>query len=279
MRNRCSKEKLSQHIRQHKSTFVVYIVLRILVIASLVLAVIRSDYESAFVCLLVLILFMAPWFIQSNFGICFPSTLEIIILLFIFATEMLGEIQCYYVTFKYWDTIMHTINGFICAAVGFSLIEILNRDPLLKFNVSPFFVALVAFCFSMTIGVLWEFFEFAMDRIFFWDMQKDTVLHSISSVALDPTNSNLPIVIKDITSASINGQELGLGGYLDIGLYDTMEDLFVNFVGAFLFSVLGYLNLKRRDGSKFVENFVPTLTTNENKETQAHEDPSPPSVG
>ena len=110
-------------------------------------------------------------------------------------------------------------------------------------------------------------------------MQKDTVLHSISSVALDPTNSNLPIVIKDITSASINGQELGLGGYLDIGLYDTMEDLFVNFVGAFLFSVLGYLNLKRRDGSKFVENFVPTLTTNENKETQAHEDPSPPSVG
>ena len=167
--------------------------------------------------------------------------------------------------------------GLSARAVGFSLIEILNRDPLLKFNVSPFFVALVAFCFSMTIGVLWEFFEFAMDGLFFWDMQKDTVLHSISSVALDPDpNSNLPIVIKDITPpASIDGQGAGLWAVdppPGSGLYDTMESLFVNFVGAFLFSVLGYLNLKRHDGSKFVRKFCSNLDYQmRNKETQAHE--------
>lgn len=96
---------------------------------------------------------------------------------------------------------------------------------------SPIYVALVAFCFSMTIGVLWEFFEFGMDRLFMMDMQKDTIVHSITSVMLDPTNKNIPVTIGDITSVTVNGQELGFGGYLDIGLYDTMEDLFVNFIG------------------------------------------------
>ncbi len=80
----------------------------------------------------------------------------------------------------------------------------------------------------MTIGVLWEFFEFGMDRLFHMDMQKDTI--TISSVMLDPTNRNIPITIDNITSVAVNGQDLGFSGYLDIGLYDTMEDLFVNFI-------------------------------------------------
>ena len=87
---------------------------------------------------------------------------------------------------------LHTTNGFLCAAVGFSLIDILNRNAKIKFTLSPVYVALAAFCFSMTIGVLWEFFEFSMDRLFHMDMQKDTIVHTISSVMLDPTNSNIP---------------------------------------------------------------------------------------
>ena len=219
--------------------FAVYTVLRLIVLATLVSSIIRGEYESAFICLLVLGLFVLPFFIQQNFGIELPSTLEIIILLFIFASEILGELKCYFITYPHWDSMPHTTTGFLCAATGFALIDILNRNSKIKFQLSPIYVAVAAFCFSMTVGVLWEFFEFGMDRLFMMDMQKDTVVNAITSVMLDPTNSNIPVTIDGITSVTINGQELGLGGYLDIGLYDTMGDLFVNFIGAVVFSTMG----------------------------------------
>ena len=252
--------ELKKIIRREPVVFAVYLVLRLIVIASLVLAILRREYESAFVCVLVLVLFMLPFFIQKNFGICLPSTLEIIILLFIFAAEILGELQSYFIQYPYWDTMLHTTNGFLCAAVGFSLIDILNRDAKIKFTLSPVYVALAAFCFSMTIGVLWEFFEFGMDRLFHMDMQKDTIVHTISSVMLDPTNSNIPVTIDGITSVQVNGQELGFGGYLDIGLYDTMKDLFVNFIGAVVFSTIGYFYIKHRGHGKLAKAFIPTIT-------------------
>ena len=238
---------LKAAVRRQPAVFTVYLVLRLIVLATLVSSVIRSEYESAFICLLVLVLFMLPFFIQQNFGIELPSTLEIIILLFIFAAEILGELECYFITFPYWDSMLHTTTGFLCAATGFALIDILNRNSRIKFELSPIYVALAAFCFSMTVGVLWEFFEFGMDRLFHMDMQKDTVVNSITSVMLDPTNKNIPVTIDGITSVTVNGQELGFGGYLDIGLYDTMADLFVNFIGAVVFSTIGYFYYKHDD--------------------------------
>ena len=196
--------ELKKIIRREPVVFAVYLVLRLIVIASLVLAILRREYESAFVCVLVLVLFMLPFFIQINFGIRLPGVLEIIILLFIFAAEILGELQTYIIKNPKWYTMLHTTNGFLCAAVGFSLIDILNRNAKIKFTLSPVYVALAAFCFSMTIGVLWEFFEFSMDRLFHMDMQKDTIVHTISSVMLDPTNSNIPITIDGITSVAVN---------------------------------------------------------------------------
>ena len=247
-------------IRRQPAVFAVYLVLRLIVIGTLVSSIIRQEYESAFICLLVLVLFMLPFFIQQNFGIELPSTLEIIILLFIFAAEILGELKCYFITFHHWDTMLHTTTGFLCAATGFALIDILNRNSRIKFQLSPIYVALVAFCFSMTVGVLWEFFEFGMDRLFQMDMQKDTVVNSITSVMLDPTNSNIPVTIDGITSVQVNGQELGFGGYLDIGLYDTMKDLFVNFIGAVVFSTIGYFYIKHRGQGKLASAFIPTIT-------------------
>ena len=261
---------LKAAVRRQPAVFTVYLVLRLMVLATLVSSVIRSEYESAFICLLVLVLFMLPFFIQQNFGIELPSTLEIIILLFIFAAEILGELECYFITFPYWDSMLHTTTGFLCAATGFALIDILNRNSRIKFELSPIYVALAAFCFSMTVGVLWEFFEFGMDRIFHMDMQKDTVVSSITSVMLDPTNSNIPVTIDDITSVQVNGQELGFGGYLDIGLYDTMEDLFVNFIGAVVFSTIGYFYIKHRGKGKLAKAFIPTIT--EEKPDTAAED-------
>ena len=219
--------------------------------------------------LLVLVLFMLPFFIQQNFGIELPSTLEIIILLFIFAAEILGELKCYFITYHHWDTMLHTTTGFLCAATGFALIDILNRNSRIKFQLSPIYVALAAFCFSMTVGVLWEFFEFGMDRLFHMDMQKDTVVSSITSVMLDPTNSNIPVTIDNITSVQVNGQDLGFGGYLDIGLYDTMKDLFVNFIGAVVFSTIGYFYIKQRGRGKLARAFIPTITDEDTSEQNA----------
>ena len=261
---------LKAAVRRQPAVFTMYLVLRLIVLATLVSSVIRGEYESAFICLLVLVLFMLPFFIQQNFGIELPSTLEIIILLFIFAAEILGELECYFITFPYWDSMLHTTTGFLCAATGFALIDILNRNSRIKFELSPIYVALAAFCFSMTVGVLWEFFEFGMDRIFHMDMQKDTVVSSITSVMLDPTNKNIPVTIDGITSVTVNGQELGFGGYLDIGLYDTMADLFVNFIGAVVFSTIGYFYIKQRGKGKLAKAFIPTIT--EEKPDTAAED-------
>ena len=251
-------------IRRHPAVFAVYLVLRLIVIAVLVSSILRREYESAFICLLVLVLFMLPFFIQQNFGIELPSTLEIIILLFIFAAEILGELGCYFITYPYWDSMLHTTTGFLCAATGFALIDILNRNSRIKFQLSPIYVALAAFCFSMAVGVMWEFFEFGMDRLFHMDMQKDMIIHSFASVTLDPTNSNIPILVDNITDVAINGKSLGLGGYLDVGLYDTMQDLFVNFVGALTFSVIGYFSAKSGN-NKIAKQFVPVVLPEEPK--------------
>ena len=251
-------------IRRQPVVFAVYLVLRLIVLGTLVSSIIRGEYESAFICLLVLALFMLPFFIQQNFGIELPSTLEIIILLFIFAAEILGELECYFITYPHWDSMLHTTTGFLCAATGFALIDILNRNSRIKFELSPIYVALAAFCFSMTVGVLWEFFEFGMDRLFHMDMQKDTVVQSITSVMLDPTNSNTPVTIDGIHSVAVNGQDLGFDGYLDIGLYDTMADLFVNFIGAVVFSTIGYFYIKHRGKGRLARAFIPTITESEN---------------
>lgn len=241
--------------KEKPAVFTVYLILRFIVIAALVLSLINGDIDNAFMCVLVLVLFMVPGFLQNSFSIEFPSTLEIIILLFIFAAQILGELSDYYLRYPHWDTLLHTTWGFLCAAVGFSLVDILNRSEHVKFQLSPLYLAICAFCFSMTIGVVWEFFEWGMDHFFHTDMQKDTVLTAFSTVSLDPNLSNTPIRVAGIQDVAINGE--ALGGYLDIGLYDTMEDLLVNFMGALVFSVIGYFHVKTRGGSRFARRFIP----------------------
>ena len=244
--------------RERRSVTMVYILLRISVVLVMLAQIFNGNFENVFLCVLTLILFMMPSVLEKKLDITLPNTLEIIILLFIYAAEILGEIRAYYIWFPYWDTMLHTLNGFLAAAVGLSMVILLNDNEKVVFDLSPFFLPLLAFCFSMTIGVIWEFFEFGMDQLFGFDMQKDAIVHSISSVMLDPTHTNHAIRINDITQVTVNGQDLGLGGYLDIGLIDTMEDLVVNFIGAVVFSVFGFLYVKNR-GKKdsIISRFVP----------------------
>ena len=205
-----------------------------------------------------------PSWIQVKLRIELPPPLEITIFCFIFAAEILGEVNAFYVVIPGWDTMLHTINGFLAAAVGFSMVMLLNEDERVTFRLSPAFLAMVAFCFSMTIGVLWEFFEFGMDFFLGTDMQKDTIVHAIHTVTLDPTLSNKVVTIPDIQDVIINGESLGLGGYLDIGIIDTMKDLFVNFIGAVVFSVTGFFYVKSKGRKKSAaQSFVPSKKTAE----------------
>ena len=253
------KAALHMELREHKSSFIVYMTLRILVILMMILQFFNKNYENVFLCILTLLLLIVPSLIQINLKIELPTALEITILIFIFAAEILGEIQSYYIKVPSWDTALHTINGFLMAAIGFALVDILNQSKKVSMKLSPLFVAIVAFCFSMTIGVVWEFFEFSMDQMFHLDMQKDTVIHQIHSVMLDPTRSNVAVHIRGINDAVVKGESLGIGGYLDIGLIDTMKDLIVNFIGAVVFSIIGYFYIKNRGKGRFAKRIIPRL--------------------
>lgn len=264
-RKKKSNFLVSAHRTLRKKSVVaaVYIVLRLLVILVMVAQFFNGNFENVFLCILTLILFLLPTIFEKSLQIDLPNALEIIILLFIFAAESLGEIRAFYTTFAYWDTMLHTINGFLCAAIGFSLVDMCNRHKRVSLSLSPVYMAIVAFCFSMTIGVLWEFFECTMDQFFLLDMQKDTVVNVISSVNLDPTGGNTPVAIKGITDVIVVcGEEqipLGVGGYLDIGILDTMKDLWVNFIGAVVFSIVGYFYVKSRGKGWFARNFIPQV--------------------
>ena len=242
-----------------KGVLVVYLLLRFLVILVMVRQIFLHNYWNAFLCILVLIQFLIPYFITKKLKIELPSIFEIIILLFIFSSEVLGEIQNFYGVFKHFDTVLHTLNGFLCAAVGFSLIDLCNNNSE-KFNLSPLYLTIVAFCFSMTIGVLWEFLEYSIDKVMLSDMQKDKLVTKISSVWLNPDGKNKAIVVDNINKTIIysdSGETVIEGGYLDLGLNDTMKDLIVNFVGAVVFSIFGYLYVINRDKYKIAEKFMP----------------------
>lgn len=261
VKKRGLRYELRKTIKENKISFAVYSFLRLLVLGVLVRSIVLGSYENAMICLLSLVLFLIPPFIEKKLNVELPTVLECIIFLFIFSAEILGEINCYYIKIPGWDTMLHTINGFLFAAVGFALVDLLNRNAK-SINLSPLYLSLVAFCFSMTVGVLWEFFEYGMDTFFALDMQKDTVVKSFSSVSFDETNSNIPVRVKDIVNTVItttSGEQYTVDGYLDIGIRDTMKDLFVNFIGAVAFGVIGFFYVKNRDKKSIARYFIPTV--------------------
>lgn len=258
---------LINQIKTNKVAFTVFIILRIAVILVMIRCIVDKRYESLFTAGLCLILFLIPPFVEKNFKLELPTVLETLAFIFIFCAEIFGEIGGFYQKYAFWDTMLHTTNGFIFAAFGFCLIDIINQNPKIKFTMSPVYVAITAFCFSVTIGVLWEFFEFGSDMLFMNDMQKDRIIESFTSV-MSPINK---APITDITKTTIeyagNKTVVIENGYLDIGLIDTIKDMFVNLIGAVVFSIIGYFYIKRRGKGKIASQFIPVLLEQgENKE-------------
>lgn len=258
-----------QSLRNTKTSTFVYIILRVLVVGIMVRAIYLRRWDQVLYCSLALIEFMIPSFVERRLKIELPSTLEIIVLLFIFAGEIMGEIGQFYHKIQAWDLILHTTNGFLMGAIGVALIDVFNKHPSINFSLSPFFVAFVAFCFSITIGVLWEFTEYTADRLLGVDMQKDTIVSYINSEETSIDGVRTPLKIEGITTTTITGyiqgkpEEIVLDGYLDVGINDTMEDMFVNLVGAFIFSVLAAFYIRGRgEGAGHIAGaFIPRMLT------------------
>lgn len=252
--------------KEKPGVFTLYVVLCLIVAAIFVRSIFEARYEHALLCLLVFILFWIPSMLERRLTVEIPSVLESIILCFIFAAEILGEIDSFYIKIPFWDTMLHTTWGFLAAGIGFALVDILNRSHASRLQLAPIYMAITAFCFSMTAGAVWELFEYAMDVFVGFDMQKDTVVAAFSSVTLDPTNSNIAIHVPDIVSTQItlaSGEIVTIpNGYLDIGLHDSMADLFVNLLGAVTFSTIGFAYVKNRNrgkGKGFAAHFIPKL--------------------
>jgi len=258
-----AKETMRRKRAEQPVVFVLYFVLRALVLVTLVRSAFLGHYEHMMLCVLTLVLLLVPSLIEHTLDIELPDLLELIILLFIFAAEILGEIDAFYIRIPFWDTILHTTWGFLCAGIGFALFDILNRSDSSKIKLTPLYMAVSAAAFSMCIGACWEIFEYLADSFIGVDMQKDTLVQTINTVWLDPTNSNVTIPVRDIVSTQItlaSGEVIQIpGGYLDIGIHDSMADLIVNLIGALVFAVIGFAYVKTRDSNSLAARFIPRV--------------------
>lgn len=243
-------KRLRARIKENRKVFILYTILRVMVLAAMIRSIIIHNYEGAATCLLVLALLLIPSFLEGALKIQIPPLFEAIIYCFIFAAEILGELAHYYTKIPIWDTMLHTLNGFLFAAVGFATVDLLNRTSK-SIKLSPLYLTMVAFCFSMTIGVLWEFLECSADLFLGQDMQKDFIISNFQSCTLDPTHSQTVIHVEDVTQTVIHtasGKDFVIdGGYLDIGILDTMKDLLVNLIGAVVFCTFGFIYLRNEN--------------------------------
>lgn len=179
---------------------------------------VKNDYVLMLAqCILGVIAMLLPGLLKHKLKIDIPSNMLILYTIFLYCAIYLGEVKSFYYTVPHWDTILHTFSGAMIGALGFSFVTLLNKTEEVPMNLSPLFVCLFSFCFAVTLGVIWEFYEFTFDGLLNLNMQK---------FALE------------------NGEPL-VGR---AALTDTMKDLIVDAVGALIMSIIGYISLKNKKG-------------------------------
>lgn len=250
---------LKQFYRKNKFTTTLFLIMQGITLACLVRELIVGEWQEIGLCVLTMFLFCLPYLISIIFRVKIPAGLLTIVFLFIFSAEILGEFNDFYQLFPVWDIILHAISGFIAASVGFSLIALLNKKLDLK-QFSQTFLLVVPLCFSLAVGAVWEMLEYSCDTIFQTDTQKDTFVTEIRTVSLGPDRRNKVLKLPDIAETRLydqSGREIArFDDYLDIGLHDTLEDMFVNFIGAIVFGVIEYLYLTKPRKYAFVRHIL-----------------------
>lgn len=237
----------------------IYVLYRLIALIMLGSQIWLGQGNEILIVLLTLILFEIPAIIENKFKIMIPDILEFVIISFVFSSTILGELSDFYGHLPFWDTGLHTLNGFLAAGVGYSSIYLLN-EGMTSIRLTPIFIAITSFCFSMTIGIMWEFGEFTADQWLNTDMQKDRIVQKVNSVELADKPNTVEHVKKidyTIIHTKDNKNIVVKGGYLDVGLIDTMKDLFVNLIGAIFFSIFGYFySASHSRRYKFIRNFM-----------------------
>ncbi len=209
---------------------------------------------------LTLLLLFLPALCELLLSIRLGSYFKITAYLFIFSAGMLGEMADFYGRIPFFDDLLHVISGFLFAALGVAVATICAGRAE-EGTLPALLTASFSVCFSVGVGVLWELFEYAADRILHTDMQKDTLLHALHSVFFSDGTARRVLHIGKIEQSVIlaaDGQETVLFGYLDIGLFDTMNDLVMNLLGAIVFCALLYRYLKGH-GGRLAACFIPAV--------------------
>ena len=207
----------------------IFVVFKVVVILNLLICLIMREWAATFICLFNFILFLLVDFFQNK--IKYGDFFKLLIYVFLFLSLIGGEVYLLYIKFKYFDTFLHTFSSFIVSGLFYYICIFLKN----KFNKYLFIVCI--FSFAIMIAALWELTEFSIDRILNVDTQKDTVINEINSYYLSDDG-------KEIGNVKISNMVVGdysFNGYLDIGLYDTIDDMFCAVIGSILFIIWGKL--------------------------------------
>lgn len=225
------------------------VVLILLILGSLIKMLVDGEFNKVVICGVALVLLLVVRIILLKWKVKIASYLEILTYIFIFCSSILGEVYDFYTFISWWDILVHGLSGFLVTMICFSFFKFFYKECIA--SKSKFFtVIIISFCFSITVGVMWEFLEYASDKFFDFDGQKDTIINQLSSTKLDGSKNSKPVVIKNIAKTVIyedNDKILTTinGGYLDIGLNDTMGDLLMATSGSFIAGLIIYIVYKR----------------------------------
>lgn len=214
-------------------------------VCSLVYSIYKGSVFHITIFVLVILLMFLPILFEWFFRVRLSVTMKVLFMILIGAGPILGDVFGFYVRFTHWDTFLHAVTGFFMALIGFLLPDVLNRDVSSRISMPTRLLS--AFTFGLAAAAVWELYEFIGDTLWGTDMQASTVIHVLHSKHLGDS-PYLVDTIDDIFDVIINGSELGLGGYLDIGLIDTMEDMLSNTAGIVLYCVLALAASRKREG-------------------------------
>ena len=218
---------------------VLWVGLETFAIVSLICMAVDGNVMKVLMSIFTILLLMLPFVASKLFHFEMNTVFFVFCELYAIG-PMLGHVYNLYYHTTWWDDILHTAGGVVFAIFGVYLAEFISKDK----EPSLLMKAIFALCFSMAISVAWEFIEYGCDQIFGTDMQNDTVVSFIHSYLLGGEMAQTGN-IDGITEVLVNGQSLGVNGYLDIGLHDSMRDMLVETLGAVVFTVIYLLDKDR----------------------------------
>ena len=221
---------------------VCFVLLEAFCALSLVYSAVSGRNDKILICVSGMLLLLLPATAERLLRIKIAASMKCILLVYAISGPVLGHVYRFYYTFRHWDKLMHILCGVFFAAFGYCLPDCTDCGRRHSRRLKLW----SAFCLAMTVASLWEFFEFGMDVLIGTDMQNDTVLHGFTSYLLG-SEPGITESLEGITEVAVNGVPLGIDGYLDIGLYDTMLDMIVCAAGAAGFCLFASLRYKNRD--------------------------------